>query len=169
MKTCIMMILCSALLCGSAAFADGSASSSSSPVKRENECVFSDQITGWNVLDSRHVIIWSPTYKQAYLMTLITPLPDTTVSMALAFVDKDHDGMICGRSSDGIAVPDTGIHTIPSTVSGMHKVDAAELQQLSDKYHVNLVPKKKKTKSSASSVAAPATEDKPASGQSKGS
>ena len=169
MKVRIMMILFSALLCGSVAFADGSASSSSSSAKRENECVYSDQITGWNVLDSRHVVIWSPTYKQAYLITLVVPLPDTTVSMALAFVDKDQDGMICGRSPDGIAVPDTGIHTIPSTIIGMHKVDAAELQQLSDKYHVNLVPKKKKTKSSASSVAAPATGEKPASGESMGS
>jgi hypothetical protein len=169
MKTRIMMISFFALLCGGAAFADGTASSSSSSAKRENECVFSDQISGWNVLDSRHVIIWSPTYKQAYLVTLITPLQDTTVSMALAFVDKDHDGMICGRSSDGIAVPDTGIHTIPSTISGMHKVDAAELQQLSDKYKVNLVPKQKKAKSSASSVAMPATGEKPASAESKGS
>lgn len=153
MKTRTILFLLSGLLCSYSVLAENSSSpsSSSSVAKRETECVYSDQINGWNVLDSRHVLIWSPTYKDAYLITLITPLPDSTVSMALAFVDKDHDGMICGRSSDGIAVPDTGIHTIPSTISGMHRVDAAELQQLSDKYKVKLAPKQKRKKSKAAS------------------
>lgn len=159
MKTSAILILLSGLFCTYTVLADN-ASSSTSAAKRETECVYSDQIAGWNVLDSRHVLIWAPMHsdKDAYLLTLITPLSDTTVTMRLAFVDKDHDGQICGRSSDGVAVPDTGMHTVPSVISGMHRVDAAELQQLSEKYQVNLASRRKVAKSSAGSSASVAKE-----------
>lgn len=127
-------------------------SSSSSTSKKEDACVYSDQIQGWNVLDSRHVLIWSPTYKTAYLLTLIAPLADASVTISLAFVDGDHDGMICGHSSDAVSVPGDIIRSAPSIISGMHRADDLELQQLSQKYKTDLTPKNKKSKSSSSST-----------------
>ena len=147
-KTGLMIL---GMLCASVTMADTS-SSSSSTAKKEDACVWSDQIQGWNVLDSRHVLIWAPTYKTAYLLTLIVPLNDTGVTMSLAFVDRDHDGMICGRSSDAITIPGDVIRMPPSIISGMHRADDLELQQLSLKYKTNLVPQNKKSKSSSSSA-----------------
>ena len=143
-------LMVSGMFCACVAMADTSSSSSSIEKKRD-ACVWSDQIQGWNVLDSRHVLIWSPTYKTAYLLTLIAPLNDTSITMSLAFVDNDHDGMICGHSSDAVNIPGDVIRTAPSIISDMHRVDDLELQRLSEKYKIDLAPKSKKKKSSSAS------------------
>ena len=124
--------------------------------KKEDECIFSNNIRDWTVLDSRHMLVWASS-KDAYLMTLIAPLEDTSMALSLAFVDKDSNGMICGHGSDAVSVPESAIHSIPSIISGMHRVDDAELQQLTEKYKVNLVPKKKKDKSTSESTSSSST------------
>jgi len=148
MKTRFFLSALCALWCYNAMASDPATA------KDENACVFSSHIQNWQVLDSRHIVIWASA-REAYLMTLIAPLQDTSVTLALAFIDKDNDGMICGRGADSVAVTGSMIHQIPSMISGMHRADDAELQQLGEKYKTNLLPRKKAQ--SASSVSSSAS------------
>jgi hypothetical protein len=146
---CVLMAFSALCSVGAIAAEDTSA-------KNENACIFSRSIRNWQVLDNRHIVIWASA-KEAYLMTLITPIDDTGITMTLAFVDKDNDGMIRGRGSDSVAATGSSIHQIPSMISGMHRADETELQQLSEKYKTRLLPRKKDKNNSASSVSSSAS------------
>jgi hypothetical protein len=146
-STCLMVLY---MLCSLGAAAENA------PAKNDNACVFSRSIRNWQVLDSRHIVIWASA-QEAYLMTLIAPLDDTSITLSLAFIDKDNDGMICGRGADSVAVTGSSIHQIPSMISGMHRADETELQQLSDKYKTRLLTRKNDKSNSASSVSSSAS------------
>jgi len=147
-SACWLLMVCALCSLGAIAAEDA-------PAKNDNACLFSRSIRNWQVLDSRHIVIWASA-KEAYLMTLISPIDNSGITMTLAFIDKDNDGMICGRGADSVSATDSDIHQIPSMISSMHRADEAELQQLSEKYKTRLLPRRKDRNNSASSVSSSA-------------
>lgn len=138
---------CAALLLmfGQASMAQDSASSSaSSEAKPGNDCVFSRTPSDWRVLDDRHLILWAPSRKDAYLVELFSPLPGLPFAETVGFVDDDNNGMICGYGGDKVTTPDSSASTWPSTIQSMRRVDEAELIALGEKYKVKLVNPVKK-------------------------
>ena len=84
------------------------------------------------------------------------PLPELKFANRLAFVDRNHDGMLCGYGMDRIIVADSGFgFRTPSTILGMQRLDAAGLAQLEQQYDVRLTRKKKDAAPAAGSAQAP--------------
>lgn len=110
---------------------------------KERDCLFVSQTQNWRVLDSQQLILWGPSQKVAYLVKLFAPVSDLPFSEALAFIDDDHDGMICGNGGDKIAVPNSPTSSFPTTITSMRKVDDAELLALGEKYKMKLISDKK--------------------------
>jgi len=77
------------------------------PGASKDDCVFISSIQNWRVLDSRNVVIYAPNYQRAYLMQLGTPISDLKFAFKVAFIDKDHDGQLCGRSPDRVVAADS--------------------------------------------------------------
>ena len=73
------------------------------PGARKDECIFVRDISNWRVLDSRNVVLFTPSQRHAYLMQLSAPVSDLKYSFKVAFIDRDHDGQLCGRSRDNSA------------------------------------------------------------------
>ncbi|MGE0115589.1 MAG: DUF6491 family protein [Steroidobacteraceae bacterium] len=111
--------------------------------KATRACMFASQPNTWTVLDDRQLVLWGPTQKDAYLVKLFSPLNDLRFSETVAFIDGDHNGMICGNGGDKIAVGSSTIPSLPSTITYMRKIDDAELLALSEKYKVKLLSDKK--------------------------
>src|SRR4030095_14901778 len=90
------------------------------------------------------MVIWAPTRSKAYLVELSMPLPELKFANRLAFVDRNHDGMLCGYGMDRIVVADSGFGSrIPSTILGMQRLDDAGLAPLEQQDDVRLSRKKK--------------------------
>jgi hypothetical protein len=108
-----------------------------------NECVFARTINDFKVLDRDKMIIWAPTRSKAYLVELSMPMPELKFANTIAFVDRNHDGMLCGYGMDRIVVADSspGFRT-PATVMGMKRLNADDLAQLEQQYDVRLTRKK---------------------------
>jgi len=120
-----------------------SANASTSTHAGKNECVFTSSIHDFRPLDRNKVVLWGPGRK-AYLVELSMPLPELKFANRLAFVDRNHDGMLCGYGMDRIIVADSGIGLrTPSTILGMQRLDDAGLAQLEQQYDVHLTRKKK--------------------------
>lgn len=111
----------------------------------KDACAFLTRIGGVRALDNRTAVIFSSMGKPAYVVTLGTPLPDLKFAVRYAYIDRDRDGRLCGRSSDAIAVPNDGIR-IPSRIMAMTPLDAEKIQALEEKYQVTLAKKKKAPK-----------------------
>jgi hypothetical protein len=109
----------------------------------KNDCVFTSAINDFKPLDHNKMVIYGPGRK-AYLVELSMPLPELKFANRLAFVDRNHDGMLCGYGMDRIVVADSGIGLrTPSTILGMQRLDDAGLAQLEQQYDVRLTRKKK--------------------------
>jgi hypothetical protein len=93
------------------------------------------------VLDSRNVVIYAPNYKRAYLMQLGSPISDLKFAFKVAFLDKDRDGRLCGRSPDRVIAADSIVRS-PTLISGMTRLDEAGFEALESKYKVKLTSKK---------------------------
>jgi uncharacterized protein DUF6491 len=127
---------------GIASGASANASTSTSHAGK-NDCVFTSAIHDFRPLDQHKMVIWGPGRK-AYLVELSMPLPELKFANRLAFVDRNHDGMLCGYGMDRIVVADSGIgFRTPSTILGMQRLDDAGLAQLEQQYDVRLTRKKK--------------------------
>ncbi len=140
--TTAALLVLAAGVCADAVYA-ADAGSSSSNSSRGRDCLFARHSHSWRVLDRQHLILWGASQKDAYLVTLFTPLHDLSFAESLAFIDGDHNGMICGDSFDKIAVPDSKVTSFPSDISSMRKVDQAELLALGEQYKVKLVSEPK--------------------------
>jgi hypothetical protein len=119
-------------------------SAHAAPVDKEprgHDCLFASQPDNWHVLDRQHLVLWGSSQKEAYLLTLFAPLQDLNFAETLAFIDTDHDGMIC--DGDKIAVAHSGMNRFPATISSMRKVSQAELVTLGEQYKVKLLSDKK--------------------------
>ena len=72
------------------------------------------------------------------------PLPELKFANRLAFVDRNHNGMLCGYGMDRIVMADSGsAFRTPSTILGMTRLDDAGMAQLEEQYDVRLSRKKK--------------------------
>ena len=120
------------------------ASAAAATTKRgNNECVFTRSINDFRPLDRNKMVIWGPGRK-AYLVELSMPVPELKYAYRLAFVDRDHNGMLCGYGMDRIVAADSspGFRT-PATVMGMKRLNDTDLAQLEQQYDVRLTRKKK--------------------------
>lgn len=111
--------------------------------KSDHECVFTVQSKHWRVLDKEQIVLFAPSQKDAYLVTLFAPLNDLPFTISLAFIDSDRNGMICGNSNDKIAVPDSHTGSWPTSIKSMTRLDEADLLALGEKYKVKLLPAKR--------------------------
>ena len=119
------------------------ASTDTSSHAGNNECVFARTINNFKVLDRNKMIIWAPTRSRAYLVELSMPMPELKFANTIAFVDRNHDGMLCGYGMDRIVAVDSGPgFRTPSTVMGMKRLNDADLAQLEQQYDVRLTRKK---------------------------
>jgi hypothetical protein len=140
-------VLASAVIaaCMSAgASAHAAASTDDTSRANKNECVFTRSIYDFKALDRNKMVIWAPSRKRAYLVELSLPMPELKFASRLAFVDRNHDGMLCGFGMDRIIVADSsaaGFRT-PATILGMQRLDDAALAQLEQQYDVRLTRKK---------------------------
>jgi hypothetical protein len=133
-----------------------SANASTSSHAGKNDCVFTSAINDFKPLDHNKMVIYGPG-RRAYLVELSFPLPELKFANRLAFVDRNHDGMLCGYGMDRIVVADSGFgFRTPSTIMGMQRLDAAGLAQLEQQYDVRLTRKKKDAAPAAGATQAPA-------------
>jgi hypothetical protein len=109
--------------------------------KKTNECVFIRSVSNYQPIDRDKVVIWGPARRDAYLAELTMPLFNLKGSWHIAVVDHDHDGRLCGFSSDKISVRDGSIHESAS-IKAMTKLTEAELATLEEHYNVSLTRKK---------------------------
>jgi uncharacterized protein DUF6491 len=127
-----------------------SANASTSTRAGKNDCVFASTVHDFRPLDRNKMVIYGPGRK-AYLVELSMPMPELKFANRLAFVDRNHDGMLCGYGMDRIVVADSGIgFRTPSTILGMQRLDDAGLAQLEEQYDVRLTRKKKATPAAGS-------------------
>jgi hypothetical protein len=132
------------------------ASTDTSSRAGKNDCVFARTINDFKVLDRNKMIIWAPTRSRAYLVELSMPMPELKFANTIAFVDRNHDGMLCGYGMDRIVAVDSspGFRS-PATVMGMKRLNDADLAQLEQQYDVRLTRKK------VAEAPAGTTQDKP--------
>lgn len=140
MKTTLFAAAC--ILC-SAGVAQSAADKRTDPVPgaSRDECVFINNIQNWRVLDSRNVVLYAPNDARAYLLQLGMPISDLKFAFKVAFVDKDNDGQLCGRSRDKVVAADSIVKQ-PSTVMGLTRLDGAGMQALEEQYKVQLTRKR---------------------------
>jgi Family of unknown function (DUF6491) len=121
--------------------AAGAVTSASSSVEKD-ACVSLTRIGGLRALDSRTAVIFSSMGKPSYVVTLSAPLPELKFAHRYAYIDRDRDGRLCGRSRDGIALPDESVR-IPTTIMAMTPLDTQSVEALELKYDVKLSRKRK--------------------------
>jgi len=99
----------------------------------------------WQTLDDHNMVIWASGRRDIYQVYTLMPLVGVNFSIKLAFVDKDHDGMLCGFSSDEIVMTD---HSFPqkATITAMKRLDAEAIAKLEEQYKVKLYQSGKKEK-----------------------
>ena len=139
-RTLVFAAVAMAMAAGASAQASASTETSHAG---KNECVFARTIHDFKVLDRNKMIIWAPTRSKAYLVELSMPMPELKFANTIAFVDRNHDGMLCGYGMDRIVAADSspGFRT-PATVMGMKRLNDTDLAQLEQQYDVRLTRKK---------------------------
>ena len=108
----------------------------------KDACVFINSIQNWRVLDSRNVVLFAPNSKKMYLMQLGMPISDLDFSFRVAFIDKDHDGQVCGRSPDRLRAMGSIVRE-GSNIMALIRLNPTQIQALETKYNVSLNGKKK--------------------------
>jgi hypothetical protein len=109
--------------------------------KKTNDCVFIRSVSNYQPIDRDKIVIWGPARRDAYLAELTMPLFNLEGSWHIAMVDHDHDGRLCGFSSDKISVRDGSIRESAS-IKAMTKLTNADLATLEEHYKVSLTKKK---------------------------
>lgn len=118
------------------------------PEVEKDACAFLSRLGGVRALDNRTAVIFSTMGKPAYVVTLSMPLPELKFAARYAYIDRDRDGQLCGRSMDGIAIPGDVIR-IPARITAMTPLDAQRIRALEEKYEVTLTKKKPKREDSS--------------------
>jgi Family of unknown function (DUF6491) len=136
-QTTLLMTLSICFTCGVTSHA---LAAEATKTKSDRACVFASQPQDWRVLDNQHLVLWA-SQNNAYLVTLFSPLNDLHFTESLAFIDDDHDGMIC--SGDKIGIPDSHTASFPATITNMRRITDSELIALGEQYKVKLVTNKK--------------------------
>lgn len=144
------IMLIAAWIIGAIGIARAEASRDSDPMPgaSKDECVYIRNISGWRVLDSRNVVLFIGAERRAYLAQLGPPASDLTHAFKVAFVDRDGDGQLCGRSPDKVQAVGSLVEQ-PATIMGMTRLDETGLQQLEAQYGVKLTRKDREGRGSS--------------------
>jgi hypothetical protein len=104
---------------------------------RGSDCVFFRTVYDWKSLDDHNLVIWAPSHRVAYQVYTMVPLVGLNFAMKLGFVDRDHDGQLCGFSRDEIVIAD---HSFPqrATITAMKRLDDEGIAKLEEQYKVKL-------------------------------
>ncbi len=70
---------------------------------RTSDCISRSFISGFQVLDDRHVLLFGSGGRKAYLVEISPSCFDMAYQHTLATVDEDNNGRICGFGRDSIA------------------------------------------------------------------
>jgi Family of unknown function (DUF6491) len=111
------------------------------PKRSGNDCVFFNLVDNWQQLDTNTLIVWAPGRHNAYLLKLNIPMTNLS-PVAIAFVDRNRDGMLCGYGMDEVISREPGFAQ-RATIMSMTKLDTAALAALEDQYKVKLLPRPK--------------------------
>lgn len=111
------------------------------PNAPKDECIFVRNITNWRVLDNRNVVFFTANARRAYLAQLGSPASDLTHAFKVAFIDRDGDGQLCGRSLDKVQAVGSLVEQ-SATIMGMTRLDETGLRKLESQYDVKLTRKK---------------------------
>ncbi len=112
---------------------------------RGSDCVFFNTLYDWQSLDDHNMVIWAPGRRDAYHVYFMMPLIGLSFSTQLAFIDKDHDGRLCGFSRDEIAIADSSFPQ-RATISAMQRLDAEGIAKLEAQFKTKLSHGSKKEK-----------------------
>lgn len=137
-----VILIAASIIVGSA-IAPAEATRNSDPMSdaSKDECVFVRNISNWRVLDSRNVVLFTANARRAYLAQLSPPARDLTHAFKVAFIDRDRDGQVCGRSLDKVEAVGSPVSQ-PATITSMTRLDETGLQELEARYDVKLTRKK---------------------------
>ncbi len=72
-------------------------------MSRTSDCVFQSTISDFQALDDRYVVLYASGRRKAYLAEISGGCFDMRSQSALAAVDGDRNGQICGFGRDSIA------------------------------------------------------------------
>jgi hypothetical protein len=98
-------------------------------MSRTSDCVFQSTISGFEALDDRYVVLFANGRRKAYLADLSGGCLDVRNQSALAPVDGDGNGQICGFGRDSIAYRRMGM---------VEDCRILALEQLSDERRLEL-------------------------------
>jgi hypothetical protein len=137
------IILIAVWIVGAAGIARAEAAGNPDPMPTapKDECVFVRNITNWHVLDRRNVVLFTANARRAYLAQLGAPVSDLTHAFKVAFIDRDRDGQLCGRSLDKVQAVGSLVGQ-PATIMSMTRLDETGLKKLETQYDVKLTRKK---------------------------
>ena len=91
-----------------AACATGPGRPAMEPPVRGSACVFESTISSFQPLDATRLIIYGPGRRNAYLAGVSAGCFDLQHRWALALVDSDRNGQVCGFGRDRVAYRDAG-------------------------------------------------------------
>lgn len=120
--------------------AEATRNSDPMPDAPKDECVFVRNVSNWRVLDSRNVVLFTANARRAYLAQLSPPASDLARAFKVAFIDRDRDGQLCGRSLDKVEAVGSPVSQ-PATITSMTRLDETGLRELEARYDVQLTRK----------------------------
>jgi hypothetical protein len=91
----------------------------------ENDCMFARSINNWRALDDRNLIVWSPSRKDPYVVTLSRSISGLKFSDTLAFEDHNNDSRICGFGMDKV-ISTGGAFPERASIIGIRRLDGSE-------------------------------------------
>lgn len=71
-------------------------------LERTSDCIQQSSISGFQVLDDRHIVLFGARNRSAYLVQIAPACFDISHQIALASIDGDQNGRICGFGRDSI-------------------------------------------------------------------
>ena len=103
--------------------------SKSTPSRSNEDCMFSLVVKEWTALDTQQFIIYGLSHSDVYLAKAQMPTPDLTSHLGMAIIDDDHNGRICGYSTDSIQFRNATIPG-PIRITALQKITKEEADAL---------------------------------------
>jgi hypothetical protein len=103
--------------------------SKATPSRSNEDCMFSLVVKEWTALDTQQFIIYGLSKSDAYLARAQIPTPDLTNHIGMAIIDDDHNGRICGYSTDSIQFRNATIPG-PIRITALRKITKEEADTL---------------------------------------